>query len=169
MDVQNRLDALARLIEDARAMPMSASCVVNRAEVLELVDGIRDRLPEQLADAQALVLRRDGVIAEGRAEADRIIDAAYAEQARLVGETEVYRQAAIEAERIVHEAQTSADRTRGEVDDYVDARLANFEVVLQKTLATVERGRAKLSGRAGSEDAPEAARAGEDAPEDDEA
>ena len=44
-------------------------------------------------------------------------------------------------------ADLQAARTRGEVDDYVDARLANFEVVLQKTLATVARGRARLAGR----------------------
>lgn len=152
MNVQQKLDALAELIENARAMPMSASCIVNRAEVLDLLDDVRATLPQALADAQDLLARQDGVVAEGRHEADRIIDAAYAEQARLVSETEVFRQAQIEGERLVHEAEVNAERTRGEVDDYVDARLANFEVVLQKTLATVERGRAKLSGRAESGD-----------------
>ena len=34
-----------------------------------------------------------------------------------------------------------------EVEDYVDAKLANFEIVLSKTLSAVERGREKLSGR----------------------
>jgi hypothetical protein len=36
---------------------------------------------------------------------------------------------------------------RLEVEDYVDAKLANFEIVLTKTLSAVERGRQKLSGR----------------------
>ena len=36
---------------------------------------------------------------------------------------------------------------RQEVDDYVDAKLANFEIVLNKTLAAVQRGREKLQGR----------------------
>ena len=36
---------------------------------------------------------------------------------------------------------------RAEVDDYVDTKLANFEVVLDKTLTAVRRGRDKLSGR----------------------
>jgi cell division septum initiation protein DivIVA len=157
VDVQQKLDALAELIENARSMPMSASCVVNRAEVLELVDDIRETLPPALAQAEGLLARQESVVAEGRAESERIIDAAYAEQGRLVSETEVARQAGIEAERIVHEAETTAERTRGEVDDYVDARLANFEVVLQKTLATVARGRAKLSGvHRAQDEAPEA-------------
>ena len=155
MDVQRKLDELTDLIEQARAMPMSASAIINRAEVLELVDDIRATLPAQLADADLLLARRDQLVAEGRAEAERIIDSAYAEQGRLVSETEVHRQALIEGERIIHESQLTADRTQNEVDDYVDARLANFEVVLEKTLGTVARGRAKISGRAEQDDLPE--------------
>ena len=157
MDAQRKLDALAELIEQARSMPMSASAIVNRAEVLELIDEIRAGLPEALAEAQQVLLRRESFVADGRAEADRIIDAAYVEQGRLVGESEVHRQALIEAERIIHEAEQNAARTQQEVDDYVDARLANFEVVLQKTLATVERGRAKLGGHQEQDTLPESA------------
>jgi hypothetical protein len=36
---------------------------------------------------------------------------------------------------------------RREVDDYVDTKLANFEVVLTRTLGAVERGRDKLRDR----------------------
>ena len=162
MDVQRKLDALAELIEQARAMPMSASAIVNRAEVLELIDDIRDTLPPALADAELLLGRRDQVVADGRAESERIIDSAYAEQGRLVSETEVHRQALIEAERIVHEAGATASRMQSEVDNYVDARLANFEVVLQKTLGTVARGRAKLSGRTEQDALPESVEAEQD-------
>jgi cell division septum initiation protein DivIVA len=146
VDAQQRLDALAELVENARAMPMSASCVVNRAEVLDLIEEIRVALPVELAEAGALMARHDGLVAEGRAEADQIIDAAYAEQGRLVGESEVHRQAVIEAERMVLEATAVTERMQQETDEYIDARLANFEIVLQKTLATVERGRSKLGG-----------------------
>jgi hypothetical protein len=41
---------------------------------------------------------------------------------------------------------------RGEVDDYVDTKLANFEVVLEKTITAVRRGRDKLSGRSAAGD-----------------
>ena len=65
-----------------------------------------------------------------------------------------------EAELIVTEAKATADRIRAvaaasavalhvEADNYVDEKLANFEVVLSKTLAAVERGRSKLAGNEG--------------------
>jgi cell division septum initiation protein DivIVA len=142
-------------------MPMSASCVVNRAEILDLVDGIRDALPVALDRAESLLERKESILSEGRAQADQIIDAAYTEQERLLSETEIYRRAEIEAERILADASATADRMQGEADDYIDARLANFEVVLQKTLATVERGRSRLSGRHEQDTLPEAGEAGE--------
>ena len=48
---------------------------------------------------------------------------------------------------MLEEARQSAEAMRVEVEDYVDAKLANFEIVLTKTLSAVERGRQKLSGR----------------------
>ncbi|MDX6222340.1 MAG: hypothetical protein QOD91_1394, partial [Frankiales bacterium] len=49
-------------------------------------------------------------------------------------------------------AREEAAGMRREVDDYVDTKLANFEVVLTRTLGAVERGRDKLRGRRESDD-----------------
>jgi cell division septum initiation protein DivIVA len=145
--VHSKLDELAAVVESARAMPMSASCVVNRGEVLAALEEIRALLPDQLADAQRVIADKDAVIAEGRAEAERIIEAAKAERTRMINRTEVMRDAAREAERVLEEARADAERMRIEIDDYVDGKLANFEVVLHKTLQAVEKGRAKISGQ----------------------
>lgn len=147
MDVHAKLDELTALISNARAMPMSASCVVNRAEVLTALDEIRGLLPAQIADAQRVIDERSSVVAEGQAEAERIIEAAKAERARLISRTEVMRDASREAEQVLSAARSDAERMRVEIDDYVDGKLANFEVVLNKTLQAVEKGRAKISGR----------------------
>jgi cell division septum initiation protein DivIVA len=147
VDVTAKLDELTALIESARAMPMSASCVVNRAELLAHLDELRALLPGELANAQQVIAERGDVVAQGQVEAQALIEAAKAERARLVSRTEVAKEAAKEAERLVSEARLDADRMRVEIDDYVDGKLANFEVVLHKTLQAVEKGRAKISGR----------------------
>jgi F0F1-type ATP synthase membrane subunit b/b' len=87
------------------------------------------------------------VVEEGRREAEEIIAAARAERRRMLEATDVYAEAAQEAERLLEEARAGADAMRTEVEDYVDTKLANFEIVLTKTLSAVERGRQKLSGR----------------------
>jgi cell division septum initiation protein DivIVA len=147
VDVHAKLDELTALIEGARAMPMSASCVVNRAEVLAQIDELRAMLPTELTHARQVLDDRAAVVAEGREEADQIVEAARAERARMIARTEVMREATREADTLLTAARADADRMRVEIDDYVDGKLANFEVVLHKTLQAVEKGRAKISGR----------------------
>lgn len=148
MDLHAELDELVAIIENARAMPMSASCVVNRVELLTHLDELRALLPTEIAGAREVISARNDVIEEGRREASRITAEAESERARLISDTEVVREAAREAQRLVAAARVDAERMRLEIDDYVDGKLANFEVVLHKTLKAVEKGREKISGRA---------------------
>jgi hypothetical protein len=98
VDVHDKLDELVRLVEDARAMPMSASALVNRAEVLELLAELGQLMPEQLDQADLLLADREAVVEQGRAEAARLVALAEAEHDRLVEETEVVRAARERAE-----------------------------------------------------------------------
>jgi len=147
VDVHAKLDELTALVENARAMPMSASCVVNRVEVLEHLDDVRRLLPDELAAAESVLRDKRAVVAQGQTEAEEILEAARAERARMVSRTEVMREASREAEQLLEAARADAERMRREIDDYVDGKLANFEVVLHKTMAAVAKGRAKISGR----------------------
>ena len=144
--VADVLDRLTKVVEDAKAMPMSASCVVNRREVLALLDEARRALPEALGRASEVLGDRAGVVEQGRQEVERLRAEALAERTRLVEATSVHREAAAQAERLLAHAREQAEAMRAEVEDYVDGKLANFEVVLSKTLAAVEKGRARLSG-----------------------
>ncbi|MFF0782380.1 cell division initiation protein [Streptomyces sp. NPDC003720] len=146
MDVQKKLDEIVSTVSGARSMPMSASCVVNRAELLALLEEVRQALPGSLAQAQELIGDREQMVEQARAEAGRIIENAHAERGSLISDTEIVRRSQAEADRILTEARTEAEEIRAEADDYVDSKLANFEVVLTKTLGSVGRGREKLLG-----------------------
>ncbi|MFD8048329.1 cell division initiation protein [Streptomyces sp. WAC 05379] len=146
MDVQNKLDEIVAAVSGARSMPMSASCVVNRAELLSLLEEVRAALPGSLAQAQELIGDREQMVEQARQEADRIIGQAHAERGSLISDTEVARRSQAEGDRLLAEARKEAEDVRAEADDYVDSKLANFEVVLTKTLGSVGRGREKLLG-----------------------
>ncbi|MEU1231017.1 cell division initiation protein [Streptomyces sp. NPDC005828] len=147
MDVQKKLDEIVATVQGARSMPMSASCVVNRAELLALLEEVREALPGSLAQAQELIGGREQMVERARQEAERIIEAAHAERGSIVSDTQVARESQEEADRILSEARREAEEVRAEADDYVDSKLANFEVVLNKTIGSVDRGREKLLGR----------------------
>ncbi|MFF8833655.1 ATP synthase F0 subunit B [Streptomyces sp. NPDC015131] len=163
MDVHKKLDEIVGTVASARSMPMSASCVVNRAELLAMLDELRQALPGSLAQAQELIGGREQLVEQARQEAERIIEAAHAERGSLISDTQVARRSQEEADRILAEARREADEIRAEADDYVDSKLANFEVVLTKTIGSVDRGREKLLGRGPGLD--EQGYADEDAPE----
>lgn len=154
MDVQERLDELAVLIEDAKSVPLSASCMINRQQVLDLVQEIRQLLPESVQRADELLADREAVVQDGRREADRILERARTEADRLVSEHEVYLAAVAEADALARQTGAETARMRKETDDYIDAKLATFEITLQKTLTTVDRGRERLRSQMYQELAP---------------
>ncbi len=147
MDPLDRLDEIAALVEGARSMPMSSSCIVNREELLDVLDGLRADLPAEVRKARALLDERDEIIAAGHREAERVVTGGLAEHRRLVSEAEITVAAEREATVLLAEARAEAVRLRTEADDYVDAKLAEFEKALSRTLATVERGRDRLRAR----------------------
>jgi F0F1-type ATP synthase membrane subunit b/b' len=147
--LQGVLDAMEVAVTQARAMPMSSSVLVNRAELLELVDQAREALPTQLSAADELLADADQSRARAQAEADAIVAAAREKAAALVEQEAVTVQAREHAAQIVAEAQATAERLRRDADDYCDRRLADFEIDLGKLLSQVQAGRGKLASRLG--------------------
>ena len=151
--VQGVLEALTATVSAARAMPMSSSVLVNKAEVLDLIEQAREALPSQLTRADALLADADAAKEQARAEAVGIIAAAREEADRLVEAEAVTVAAREKAAQIVADAQVQAEKLRRDADDYCDRRLADFEIDLGKVLAQVQAGRAKLAGRLGFDEA----------------
>ena len=118
--------------------------MVDRAEMIAVLEQLRNDLPAELRRASALLDERDKIIDAGKREADRIISEGEAEHARLVSVNEITVSAEHEGARIIGEARAEAQRLREEVDDYVDTALANFEQFLTRALASIERGRDKM-------------------------
>ncbi len=141
------LDALTDIVHSARAMPMSASVLVNRAELLDLLDQVRAALPEQLSRADEVLSEADQRLADAEEQAERIIAAARARATQLVTQEQVAVQAQAHAHELVTRAQEETTQMRLEADDYCDRRLAEFEIDLGKVLTQVQAGRARLAER----------------------
>jgi regulator of protease activity HflC (stomatin/prohibitin superfamily) len=145
------LEDLVRQLEEsirsARNMPLSSSALVDRKEVLDLIELLKRSIPEEIARARALIRDRDDVVERARNQAERVLERAQTEREQQLSKTEIVQAASREADRMVAEAEAVSRRIKAEAESYVEGKLATFEVVLQKTLAAVERGRARLGGR----------------------
>ncbi|CAN2206723.1 ATP-synt_Fo_b domain containing protein [Candidatus Nanopelagicaceae bacterium] len=146
MDSIEKLNTAIAIVEEARGVPLSASCVVHRGEMLEILEGARDVLPADLSGAEDIITKRDQIIDEGRASAESMIATAREDVARMVEQTSIVQAARDEAQRILDEARDVAEDERREVEAYIDGRLATLEVILNKTMEAVSRGRERLEG-----------------------
>ena len=146
MDSIEKLNTAIAIVEEARGVPLSASCVVHRGEMLEILEGARDVLPIDLSGAEEIIGKRDQIIEDGRASAESMIATAREDVARMVEQTSIVRAARDEGQRILDEARDVAEDERREVEAYIDGRLATLEVILNKTMEAVARGRERLEG-----------------------
>lgn len=144
VDAEELLRRVADLIAAARPMPLSASAMINKEEVLELLDEALARLPDELREARWLRKEREEYLAKMRADGDEIIEAARTRVEQMVQRTEVVKAAEHRARRIVESAEAEARRLRLECEDFCDQKLASFEIVLERTLKLVGSGREKL-------------------------
>ena len=146
MEVIERIETAISMVEEARGVPLSASCVLHRGEILELLDSARAAFPSDLANAQQIVRDHEAVIEEARVQADQIIAHAREEVEALIAQTEIVTAARSEARRILDEVAEQSLQQQNEIDAYVDSRLATLEVILHKTMEVVNRGRDQLAG-----------------------
>jgi len=148
------LRRVSDMISGARPMPLSSSVMINKDEVLELLDEALSRLPDELRAARWLLKEREEFLAKTRRDADDILDAARARAERMVQRTEVVKAAELRARQTIDAADEEARRLRLECEDYCDQKLASFEIVLERTLKTVAAGRTKLQGNPLSGESP---------------
>lgn len=146
MDSIEKLNTAITVVEEARGVPLSASCVVHRGEMLEILEAARDLLPKDLFSAEVIIDEKERIIEEGRASAETMIATAREDVARMVEQTAIVQAARDEAQRILDEARDVAENERREVEAYIDGRLATLEVILNKTMDAVARGRERLEG-----------------------
>ncbi|MGH9041705.1 MAG: hypothetical protein ACRDZ3_15915 [Acidimicrobiia bacterium] len=144
-DIHDTLEALRELVEESRSMPLSNSAIVNRDEALELVEEIAERLPDELRKARWLLKEREEFLARSRREAEEIVASARARAEGMVSRTEVVREAQRVARITVEQAEAAGRQVRNQAEDYVDAKLAGFEVTMERALAAVQKGRKRLA------------------------
>ena len=134
---QKVLAELHDLVAGAKGVPMSASCMISRADALALIERANSALGEDLAEAQRVTATSLETLERAQQEARQIVAAAE-EQARYLATRDP-----------VHE---EARRKATLLEAYVDARIASFEASLQKTLAQVRVMRERLSRRSALDD-----------------
>jgi cell division septum initiation protein DivIVA len=154
------LNELVEVVETARTVPMSASCVVPREHVLDLLDALREALPPELDAAHRVLARRDALLAEAAESA-----------ARTRGEAEdaagqIRDQAGTQADAILADARHQAGEVvrAAEAEAFRTVESAGDEHASLVSATTVHRNAQDAAARLRSEadDYADATRAASD-------
>lgn len=144
--IEELLDELADRIEQSKpVLGNSQKRQVEIGPIFEILDEIRDILPEELRQARIIVRDRQGMIEAAEIDANRILEDAERQAEQIAGEQEVVRIAEQRAQEIIDEAMVREREMRVGAEDYADQIFANFETNLDNLLKNVTRCRARLN------------------------
>src|SRR5262249_21252944 len=144
-DTETLLRRVMDILNGCRTLPLSSSVRLdNRDKVMELLEEASQRLPDELKQARLLLRERTEFLEKRQREGDDILEAARVRAEHMVQRAEIVREAQHTARQTVEDAREEARRLRHEAEDYCDQKLAAFEIVLERTMKTVQAGREKL-------------------------
>lgn len=144
MEILKYIDQLEELVDTASKFPLTGKVMVNVDEIFEIIDLIRDNLPQELRDAQYALLEKDRLLAEAQAKAERELEDARKEALALVAEHEIVRHAQAEADAILERTRQSALEVREGARSYANDILYQIENNLDKALYTVKKSRDEI-------------------------
>ena len=147
LDIIFLLERLESLIATGKALPLTRSAIVDRDQVLDLVDQLRVAIPEEVRAAKRINAEGERIIEKADEEASRIVSRAQEQAAFLIGERGLLELAEEEGRKIVDDARSAAESTRAGADDYALGLLETLESEVGKALAGVQKGIAVLDDR----------------------
>lgn len=143
-ELQDMVDDLIAHLHEAKTMPLSSNVLVDREQLLVMLNRLRDELPDELRAARWMVREREAFIARTNEKAQDIIDKAKIESQRLVSDSHVMAEAVEEANILVRRAEGESRRLRLEAEDDIERGLERVENLLSELLGKVHYSREEL-------------------------
>lgn len=131
MGVYEILEDLEDLVTNGKHVPFTNNVIIDEADLVRLIDDLRNQLPGELSKAEQVMQDRTAIIAAARDEASGIVEQAKEYANKLVDNEEIVVQAREKAQNIVDQAmqqekdisektmQNCRQRTQ-EVDQYAN-------------------------------------------------
>lgn len=164
-EVMELIDQLYTMVSEAWGVPLgNEKCIVERDQVLEILDEIKTAMPVELSEAKRLVSARDEFINNAKREAEGIRNQAEERARALVDDQEIVRIAKARSNEMLASTQAKADALRRASSQFCDEALRRTEEAISAALGNVQQAHTAFQSVAGSTAAPTAATAPAAAP-----
>lgn len=144
MELLELLEQLEETLERGVNIPFSGRCLVRRDDVLELIQDIRLKLPDDIKQARNISEGRAHILEEAERQAAEIVRNAETRITALVDEHEISRKAVEQAGVIIGNAKKNSREIRLGTREYADGVLDKVESILSETLDVIKVNRQEL-------------------------
>ena len=144
-DVNRLIDMLYERIEDAKSPALKPNMsMVDRDEMLDLLDELRAALPVEIKRAQELLAAREKFVDDAKRDVERMMRQAELEAKTKVSESEVMYAATDKARQIVARAEERSRQLYQVANEYAEDALARTEEAVQAALDEVKQSRVRF-------------------------
>ncbi|KGF09784.1 Uncharacterised protein [Urinicoccus massiliensis] len=144
MDVLKYVDDLEDIVETSSTIPLTGKIMVEKEEILDLLENLRRDLPLELTEATQIRKDKDLIIKDAHKEAEKIIQGARAQADQLVAEDELVRKANARAQELMDTANNESNQIRIGARDYADKLLEQTQVQLSDVIKLLNENRQEL-------------------------
>lgn len=119
--LENLIEDIYEFVDSCKTTALrSDKIVVPKEELLDLLDELRLRTPDEIKKYQKIVASRDAILNEAEKKAAMIISNAQEKAARMVSEHEITQQAYNQANELIKDANAEAVRINDQVKKSAD-------------------------------------------------
>ncbi len=149
--IEQAIDELYDYVDSCKTKGFSGTqIVVQKSELLDKIDEMRLKVPDEISRCAKILERRDEILREAEIRAQKIIDDASVKAEAMVHDSEIMRQAYLQANEFISRANQQADETmsvaqyeanqvRGGAFEYTKDMLCQIESVLSQTLSETQK------------------------------
>lgn len=155
MDILFLIDKLEKLVQDSRKVPMTSGRLIEERALLEIIDQMRTTIPEEVKTARQIQQQKDRIIAQGKEEANRLVEIARQQASDMLTMSEVTRAAEARSRTIIERAQREAADIRRGADGYAEQVLTVLDERVAHAQHQIRSGLVELASRHQEETPPD--------------
>lgn len=141
MDIEQIMNELEEKIDNCRTIPFWGRGIIDKEELLDLIQDMKNKFPEELRQAKWVKDERQRIISDAQKEAAAMIKATEEKIAAMVNEHDITQQAYSKANQIIDSAQQNSREIRLGANQYADDVLRALEEELLKTADAIRANR----------------------------
>lgn len=141
MDIEQIMNEIEERIDKCRTIPFWGKGIIDKEEILELIQEMRNKFPEEMRQAKWVKEERQRIISDAQKEAAAMVKATEEKIAAMVNEHDITQQAYAKANQIIDSAQQNSREIRLGANQYADDVLRALEEELVKTADTIRANR----------------------------